>query len=312
MRRFLTLVNIGMSSFARVFILLFASALHADTVLLVDGRLLEGKYLGDRGDFIEWEQAGQIVKLESTNVVRIELAYPGVPVCFRRKGAKERVCQGKLYLLYGSSVEIIGGPGDTKKETVKISDLSDLEFQRTTETQLLLPRIRPGAAIRLVIPEGSVQGSVQSVEPGRVLVRDSQDQVVEVREEKIEQLQLPTSSGFLFSRLIPGLPQYRRSERIKSGAIVGGIAFFGMSALWEQSQAQREVSRARANLLYISTGIGSRESVFAGHRKNAQILGFGMLLTYGFHLTDEFVLSARSSRKSIQIGFSFPLALLLE
>ncbi len=273
-----------------------------------DGRLLEGKYLSDDGSNVELEQNGTVIRLPSAKVARVELAYPGVPICFRRKGNPERVCQGKLFLLYGDAVEIIGGPGDTKKERVDISQISDMEFQRTSESQLVIPRVRPGANVRLILPEGNVQGKVEASEAGAVTLRDTNNQTIQVREEKIAQLQLPSpAAGFQWKRLVPGLPQYQRGARTRAFLIWGLMGTFGAGALWEQRQAQAEVARARSNSVYLYSGIGSRESVFASHERNAKYLGAGLLFVYAYHFADEFYLTGAGTGKDVRIGVTIPL-----
>jgi hypothetical protein len=308
-----------MFTFWILILLLFFSPIHADLLELKSGEFLEGQFIGEKGNFIEYEVKGSTKRIPKTNVKKLEIGYNGTSFCYKRLNEVED-CNAILVHLDDKKMVIGKGKGSTIKEEILLTDLDYLHSENIRKKDRIAGVIKPKAKLRINSSQTELKGFITGNDPVKGTVQfelDGKGEVIELSESEITELHwkadLPFDWKFIPRIAIPGVYQWPHNKWKSSGMILLFLAL-GAAIPVEHGNAQKALEKDQEvllfnNTIYFLNGIGNN-SAFENHKRNRNIAigGLGGLMLY--HWVDVYITEKNSKGNATTIQLQMNPALI--
>lgn len=288
-------------------------AVHADIIYLRDGTRVEGLFQYQEGSNFIFETFDGKVSIPSKNIVRMEMGYTGIPICYSTKDGKvKNNCNAILHLLDDDEALIVNERGSLKRTSVDPDDISFLEFRKEKPGQRVITLLGPGVGIKTVVGGKTINGAIEEVDEGELLVEQEDGEKVSLMEESLRSgvLYIPEKKlyfDFQYSDIIPGYSQYAHGEYFKGSAILGGLVIFGAGLAAEYQATVALSSQAMNDPAFLIYNDPSYKKQFETHKQNQAMFGFALAAVYGYHLYDSLFSLDGSGRNDIKTSLLFDL-----
>ncbi|MCX7998858.1 MAG: hypothetical protein N3A69_07895 [Leptospiraceae bacterium] len=124
---FLTILNLSIFSFS----------VSADIIQTKTGGFIEGSFVKESKEFLEFETKGEVTKIKKEDVKTLEIGYFGIPFCYKKTSLFDSEdCTSLLYSVTDNHIILAKGVGYLHREKIFLSDLkyfysNDLEKNKT-------------------------------------------------------------------------------------------------------------------------------------------------------------------------------------
>ena len=292
-------------------VLLFPGLVRADIVHLTDGSNFEGTFESvEGGTLVFATPGGRKVRIAGERVKRIEILYTGISACLvLRESPEQKDCNGILHTLTPSRVILARDDRRQQKEVIPLSDVKLLEFKKKDERQQILPLLRQGIRVTLLLGTEEVEGLVEQVSPARAVLllpggrrrtiveRDVRggtyqpprtydasaaprmpSETAPVRPQKTAALFVdprrdPYQAVFNLWAFLPGASHFRRGHYWYGGGYVLGFLALAGAGYAEYQAAQSVSGRAQGDILFLFFNDASYRAEFHRHQVNQRIAG---------------------------------------
>jgi len=303
---------------------LFPLAIQADIIHLKNGDRFEGFFLKMDGPYLVFKTEKGNVRIHSSTLKKIQILYTGVTVCYlMREDMEKKDCSGVLHTMSSEHVIIASRDRKSKKKTIKLPELELLEFKKKNKNQKIMPLLRPGLKIKLLLTNKELSGEISSIRENLMTFRmpDGNEKVINENEliggvyapplprmfvqKTPEDMMTPKSTipsrtffdNFKFTYLFPGFPQLKRGDTIKGYSIIGGFGFLAAGFYMEYQAAVGVSSAASGDPGLLLFNASNHKSKFDAHQRNQMAIGFVSLLLYAYHIFDSGMFSSSSYKR---------------
>lgn len=120
-----------------VLLSILSFSVSADIIQTKTGRFIEGSFIKESREFLEFETKGEVTKIKKEDVKTLEIGYFGIPFCYKKTGLFDSEdCSSLLYSVTEDHIIIAKGVGYLHREKIPLSDLkyfysNDLEKNKT-------------------------------------------------------------------------------------------------------------------------------------------------------------------------------------
>lgn len=274
-------------------LLLSCELLLADTIYLKDGRSFKGFMESINGNTMVFSGPEGKIEIPSSEVMRIDIDYTGIPVCYTSAEESENEnCEGLLQALGPEGAVIFFSK--KKRITVPLKKIVKLEFSKISKLQKILPLLSTDLIISLKKYDGTVhEGKITSRGKSRdsIEMELNEGERISIHEKEIlggRLIDQWNPNRFYWYSLIPGVHQHFRHENLKSGIIVGGLIGMGSGFYFEYASAVRTNTEAHSDILLLLFGLNQDRyaNKFRTHQNGQRVFAAGMVMLYAYHLLD--------------------------
>lgn len=125
-------------------------SLFADIIQTKTGSFIEGSFIQESKDFIEFETKGEIIKIKKEDIKTLEIGYFGIPFCYKKKGLFDSEdCSSLLYSVNDKSIIIAKGVGYLHREVIPLSELKYFYSNDLEKNQTLTKVLKENAKLHL-------------------------------------------------------------------------------------------------------------------------------------------------------------------
>lgn len=285
--------------------------LEADFIHRKDGTKFEGVFQAVEGDSLVFKTpGGDLVRIKSDLVARIEILYTGIEACYvLREAPDNRVCSGILHTLTPTRVILAQKDRREQKQVIPLGDVKLLEFSKKSEGQAILPLLRSGIRVFLNSTEGEVEGLVENVSAQLVTLRVPGGARRTFRENQIRggtyrppRVYAPPQPPLLpkaatpagkvaasrtlaparidpYDRVwnawavLPGISHFRRGQYLWGTTYVFSFLALAGGGYAEYAAARRVNAEKNSSLTYLLFNDSSYADRFKRHQANQRIIG---------------------------------------
>ncbi|MCB1307251.1 MAG: hypothetical protein KDK30_03680 [Leptospiraceae bacterium] len=289
-------------------------ALGADLLTLKSGEKLEGFFVEETEEGIRFRLLeGGVRDISNEDVERLEVGYPGEPLCYQLKETGEQSCDVLLHQSDENTIVIAEGEGFLKLRQIPLEKVALLEVEQSEDKRELGAVLPQNVKMKITHQtranpdaggEGdseTVSGSIISKTDTQINIRDDDGRIHSIpRDDILAAVYQPPEQGFEWIHLIPGVPQFQRGDDTTGYVIAGSMSFMFVGFLWELNQAQAAASAAEADLSVLLFNNTAYREEFNRHQTYQLYMGVGMALMYMYHIYDYWMYGSIESSSSDQ------------
>ncbi len=297
---------------------LFYFSLNADIIQTKTGRFIEGNYIQETKEFLEFETKGEIIKIKKDEVKHLEIGYFGIPFCYKKNGLFDsEECDSLLYSVSENSITVAKGVGYLHREKIPLSNLKYFYAHDLEKNKTLSKVFKENAKLHIRTKERNFYLCKINKITKNILViteidTNSTKELLESEISSMEWKQESKSMNYaeLPLYVTPGVYQIANEKYWKGFSF--SILFFGSVAYAVSNQIAISQSQASQFLLPINNSIFIFED--PNHKKIVQdytqkrniaigVAGFFL----GLHILDVFLTEKNFESKSFIGGFHIQL-----
>jgi len=264
-------------------------SLEADVLTRKNGEVLEGRFQSAEGGVISFEHQGTLIRLPSSEILSLELGYPGASVCYvLHSDPTKKHCDGLLVILRKGEVGLTDRTAMKIKERLPAAKIKSITFQKNQAWETIVPALQPGVRVKLVI-QGSVpiEADVTAVRGDRLELRDRSGKTWQIREESIQSGEILNAGKVRdWTMLFPGVPQYRGGRRAHGIAWMGGYLGAAAFAGYAFSRREQAIDAAHRDMRFYLINSSPHVREFRQFDTGLRAAAGLMLLAYPLHLWD--------------------------
>lgn len=288
--------------------------LRADSVLLKDGTVFEGRFNSIQNDKMIFDTPDGVVEISSDKIVKIEIDYNGFFLCYALKNdPKRKICTYKLQEITGKTAYLSSLQERVHRKEISLADVVFFQFKKNASskkeiTSLLSEKMNVSLDLRDERVEEGIISEIDKSKKTLVIKKKGGEEAVLSEADITGGRLIPEKprEAFYWWSIFPGVPQFVRGEYVKSGLIVSGFGLMGAGFVSEYRAAVATNAAANSDLMFLLLGMnaGSYRQRFQGHQRNQRILAGGMVMLYAYHLLDAYGMDRLFSGR-LKFGYNY-------